>query len=70
MDLGEEGTWTLLAAPMEEFYDLPDDAPNPGRTQLRIAYVESPERMARVPRLFAALFTAFEAQRQTAGARR
>ena len=48
--------FTLLTAPMAEFYDLPDGADNPGRTQMRVAYVEPPERMARVPQVFAELF--------------
>jgi hypothetical protein len=46
---------TLLTAPMAGFYDVPKGAPNPGRTQLRIAYVEPPERMALVPELLATL---------------
>jgi aspartate aminotransferase len=49
---------TLLVAPMSGFYDLvPED--NPGRTQMRIAYVEPPERMALVPQLFEALLHGF-----------
>jgi aspartate aminotransferase len=55
--------WTLLTAPMAGFYDTPRGGTNPGRTQLRIAYVENPERMAWVPRLLAHLFAAYEAQR-------
>jgi aspartate aminotransferase len=47
--------WTLLTAPMADFYDVPRDAPNPGRTQMRVAFVEPPERMARVPQLFTEL---------------
>ena len=47
--------WTLLTAPMGGFYDVPKGRPNPGRTQLRVAYVESPEKMALVPELLAAL---------------
>lgn len=43
---------TLLVAPMAGFYSLPEGAVNPGRTQMRIAYVETPERMSLVPRLF------------------
>jgi aspartate aminotransferase len=54
VDLGGR-PYTLLTAPMAEFYDVPDGAPNPGRTQLRVAYVETPERMALVPELFASL---------------
>lgn len=51
--------WTLLTAPMGEFYDVPAGQPNPGRTQLRIAYVETPERMARVPMLLAGLLARY-----------
>jgi len=42
---------TLLVAPMSGFYDLPPGK-NPGRTQMRIAYVETPERMKLIPLLF------------------
>jgi aspartate aminotransferase len=66
VEFDAEGPWTLLTAPMAEFYDLPDGAPNPGRTQMRIAFVDSPERMARVPRLFSELFARYEAQRTEA----
>lgn len=54
---------TLLVAPMAGFYDAPDALSNPGRTQMRIAYVERPESMARVPALFAELLRAYEARR-------
>jgi aspartate aminotransferase len=54
---------TLLVAPMSGFYDLPREN-NPGRTQMRIAYVESPERMELVPQLFAELLQGFLKQRQ------
>ncbi|NDD27557.1 MAG: aminotransferase class I/II-fold pyridoxal phosphate-dependent enzyme [Proteobacteria bacterium] len=47
---------TLLTAPMSGFYETAAGEPNPGRTQMRVAYVETPERMALVPRLLAALF--------------
>ncbi|MBU2502711.1 aminotransferase class I/II-fold pyridoxal phosphate-dependent enzyme [bacterium] len=46
---------TLLTAPMAGFYSVPAGRPNPGRTQMRIAYVESPENMALVPDLLAEL---------------
>jgi aspartate aminotransferase len=46
---------TLLTAPMAEFYASESSGSNPGRTQMRIAYVETPERMALVPDLLAAL---------------
>ena len=53
---------TLLTAPMAGFYSVPDGQPNPGRTQLRIAYIERPETMAKVPGLFAALLKDFLAR--------
>ncbi len=48
--------WTLLTAPMAGFYSTPPGQPNPGRTQMRIAYVVPPDEMQVVPALFAALF--------------
>ena len=51
--------YTLLVAPMAGFYDVPAGEPNPGRTQMRIAYVEPPERMALVPDLLAGLLTMY-----------
>jgi aspartate aminotransferase len=48
---------TLLVAPMAGFY-APEEAAL-GRTQMRIAYVETPERMALVPRLFATLLARY-----------
>jgi aspartate aminotransferase len=56
-------TWTLLTSPMAGFYDTPAGETNPGLTQMRVAFVESPEKMAMVPRLFADLFSQYEAQR-------
>lgn len=53
---------TLLVAPMAGFYDAPAEE-NPGRTQMRIAYVETPERMALVPELFAALLEQYVGSR-------
>lgn len=46
--------YTLLVAPMAGFYDAPADA-NPGRTQMRFAYVVPPDQMALIPELFARL---------------
>jgi aspartate aminotransferase len=54
---------TLLVSPMDGFYSVPAGQPNPGTTQMRIAYVETPERMKLVPMLFAELFKQYEAQR-------
>ena len=61
---------TVLTAPMAGFYSVPDGAPNPGRTQVRVAYVETPERMAMIPELFAELFAAYQKMRagEVAGA--
>ena len=50
---------TVLTAPMAGFYSVPDGAPNPGRTQLRVAYVAQPKQMARVPELLAGLLKAY-----------
>jgi len=46
---------TVLTAPMSGFYSVPEGAPNPGRTQMRVAYVVTPERMTMIPDLFARL---------------
>lgn len=55
--------WTLLTAPMSGFYSVEPGQRNPGTTQLRVAYVETPERMKLVPAMFAELFRAYEASR-------
>ncbi len=47
---------TLLTAPMSGFYSTPAGQPNPGRTQMRVAYIERPENMKLVPQLLAELF--------------
>jgi aspartate aminotransferase len=54
---------TLLVAPMTGFYDVKPGKPNPGKTQMRIAYVDTPENMDKVPKLFVNLFRQFEAKR-------
>lgn len=46
---------TLLTAPMAGFYSVPAGRPNPGRTQLRLAYVLTPEQMRLAPDLLAGL---------------
>ena len=50
---------TLLTAPMAGFYNVAPNQPNPGRTQLRIAYVCPPDEMKLVPELFEKLFKAY-----------
>ena len=52
--------YTLLAAPMRGFYTGKDA--DTGTTQLRLAMVESPEKMAMVPRVFASLLHAYTRQ--------
>ena len=51
--------WTLLTAPMAGFYSVPAGVPNPGVTQMRIAYVETPEHMKMVPDLLATLLSRY-----------
>ncbi|MBU0980970.1 MAG: aminotransferase class I/II-fold pyridoxal phosphate-dependent enzyme [Nanoarchaeota archaeon] len=51
--------YTLLVAPMAGFYNVEKGEPNPGRTQMRIAYVEPPDRMELVSRLFSELFNEY-----------
>jgi aspartate aminotransferase len=54
---------TLLTAPMAGFYTTRPGVDNPGRTQMRIAYVEPPERMLLVPDLLAGLLQRYEDER-------
>lgn len=51
---------TLLVAPMAGFYNVAEGEENPGRTQMRIAYVETPEKMKLVPKLFTELLREYE----------
>ncbi|MCK5762711.1 MAG: aminotransferase class I/II-fold pyridoxal phosphate-dependent enzyme [Clostridiales bacterium] len=54
---------TLLVAPMKGFYNTKSDEKNPGSTQFRISFVESPENMAKIPELFIKLLKQYESQR-------
>lgn len=54
---------TLLVAPMKGFYDIKDSDKNPGTTQFRISFVETPENMLKVPTLFVDLLRNYEANR-------
>jgi aspartate aminotransferase len=54
---------TLLAAPMNGFYDIKEGEANPGSTQFRISYVETPDKMAQIPELFVELLRKYEAKR-------
>lgn len=54
---------TLLVAPLKGFYDIPEGEYNPGKTQFRISFVETPENMAKVPQLFVDLLRQYEASR-------
>ena len=51
---------TLLVSPMAGFYNVGKGEHNPGKTQMRIAYVESPENIKKVPLLFAELFKQYK----------
>ena len=53
---------TLLVSPMAGFYNT-QEGREQGKTQMRIACVESPENMKKVPRLFAELLHQYETQR-------
>lgn len=50
---------SLLLAPMKGFYSGEKGDEHPSRTQLRMAFVEPPEAMKKVPELFAKLFEAY-----------
>ena len=52
--------YTLLVSPMTGFYKTSQWEANPGLTQMRIAYVDTPQKMALVPELFSKLFQEFE----------
>jgi len=54
---------TLLVSPMAGFYGVQEGQENPGRTQMRIAYVAPPEQMRQVPQLFAELLAQYEERR-------
>lgn len=49
--------YTVLTSPMSGFYNNKE---NPGKTQMRISFVESPEQMKLVPYIFAELFKQYE----------
>ena len=61
----ENTKYTLLTAPMSGFYSgvSQNNGGNPGLTQMRIAYVEPPERMELVPKLFKKLLDKYEKTR-------
>jgi len=54
---------TLLVTPMAGFYSIPEGNINPGKTQMRVAFVETPDRMKLVPELFRELFLRHESDR-------
>lgn len=54
---------TLLVAPMTGFYDIADGEDNPGKTQFRVSFVETPEKLAQIPELFVELLRQYEAKR-------
>lgn len=54
--------YTLLVAPMAGFYSVEEGEENPGITQMRIAYVPTPDEMDKVPLLFSELFKQYMKQ--------
>ena len=54
---------TLLVAPMAGFYQVASGEDNPGKTQMRVAFVEKPEIMEKIPKLFSELLSQYEAKR-------
>ncbi len=62
VDVGGE-FFTLLVAPMSGFYNIKEGEKNPGDTQMRIAFIERPEKMIMIPHLLKTLFLDFEQNR-------
>ena len=54
---------TLLVSPMIGFYNTQEGKEKQAKTQMRIAYVETPENMRKVPELFSKLLQQYEEQR-------
>jgi len=52
-----------LVAPMKGFYDIKAGEPNPGSTQFRISFVESPDKLEQIPELFVKLLRQYESKR-------
>lgn len=50
-------SYTLLLSPMSGFYS--PSASNPGRTQMRVAFVEPPQKLALAPRVFTTLLNSY-----------
>ena len=55
--------YTLLVSPMSWFYRTNAGETNPGTMQMRISFVETPEKMKLVPKLFAELLETYEKSR-------
>ena len=51
---------TLLVSPMDGFYNIEPGEENPGKTQMRIAFVQPPQQMELVPELFEKLLKEYE----------
>ncbi len=54
---------TLLVAPMSGFYNIKAGEANPGSTQFRISFVETPDNLAKIPELFVKLLRQYESKR-------
>lgn len=55
--------YTLLIAPMKDFYSGAAKEDNPGKTQLRLSFCENPDVLRLAPQLLSKLFREYEAQR-------
>ena len=61
--LDDGNDYTLLMAPLNGFYSGADKDNNPGKTQLRVSFCETPNLLKLAPVLLSKLFRAYEAQR-------
>ncbi|EKE29021.1 MAG: Aminotransferase class I and II [uncultured bacterium (gcode 4)] len=55
-------SYTLLIAPMDWFYNVKPWEPNPGKTQARVAFVETRENFKLIPNILKRLIEDFEKQ--------
>jgi aspartate aminotransferase len=53
---GKVEDYTLLSSPMAGFYSVQEGRSNPGKTQVRLAYVETPDKIKLIPELMKELF--------------
>lgn len=56
----KEKPYTLLFSPMSGFYSMSPKDDNPGTSQIRLSYVETPERIKLIPELLEGLLFQFQ----------